>query len=559
MKTSLKTLVSTALLASVVGGLPSNAKAFGFEPPGEGAPLTVVQQIEAWLGIPDETDDEAPVDYGPGPGKPKPVEPGETAALAIRAQIPVGASTANVTGVFGPVVTWPIIPIHAVLLPDGRVMNYGTNASGQQGAQLIYDIWDPKLGTGSSAHLVLPNTTKTDIFCGSQSLMMSGDVLTSGGDLTVSGARNSAQNATTIFSPTANSIKANTPMNYARWYSSLVSLPNGELAVFGGRQNVGLLSPAQQVNTPELYDPAVRSWKALTGATADHFGGWYYPRAYVAPGGSVFVLSTVGGAMYSVSTAGAGSIVLLKGNAPTGNPFLPTVPFAPGMAISVRMNQQVVVVDYRKSTPIVTATQSMDQIRYWASGSILADGQVLVTGGSQIANQLTGVAYHAQIWNPATGHWTAGASATKPRLYHSISMLLPDATVLTGGGGAPGPVKNLNAEIYYPPYLYASNGKPAVRPVVTAATPAALNPGNTVHVTVGPTDIISRLTFVRTGSVTHSNNSDQRILDLAFTQEGQNLTAVLPTDTTRMVPGFYMLFAFNDARVPSVARMFSVM
>ena len=559
MKTSLKTLVSTALLASVVGGLPSNAKAFGFEPLGEGAPLTVVQRIEAWLGIPDETDDAAPVDYGPGPGKPKQVEPGETAALAIRAQIPVGASTANVTGVFGPVVTWPIIPIHAVLLPDGRVMNYGTNASGQQGAQLIYDIWDPKLGTGSSAHLVLPNTTKTDIFCGSQSLMMSGDVLTSGGDLTVNGARNNAQNATTIFSPTANSIKANTPMNYARWYSSLVSLPNGQLAVFGGRQNVGVKIPTQPATTPELYDPAVRSWRTLTGATTAYSGNnWYYPRSYVAPGGNVFVLS-LDGAMYSVSTAGVGSIVQLKGNAPTGNAALPTIPFAPGMAISVRTNQQVVVVDYRKSTPIVTATHSMDQIRYWASGSILADGQVLVTGGSQVANQLTGVAYHAQIWNPATGQWTAGASATKPRLYHSIAMLLPDATVLTGGGGAPGPVKNLNAEIYYPPYLYASNGTPAVRPVVTAATPAVLNPGNTVHVTVGPTDIISRLTFVRTGSVTHSNNSDQRFLNLSFTQEGQNLTAVLPTDTTTMVPGFYMLFAFNDARVPSVARIFSVM
>jgi hypothetical protein len=522
-------------------------------------PMTVAQGIEGWLGIPDETDDKAPIDYGPGPGKPKQVEPGETATLAIKAQTPVGAPTANVTGVFGPVVTWPVIPIHAVLLPDGRVMNYGTDASGAQGAQLIYDIWNPKLGTGSGAHLVLPNTTKTNIFCGSQSLMMSGDVLTSGGDLTVNGVGNSAQNATTIFSPTANSIKANTPMNYARWYSSLVSLPNGELAVFGGRQNVGLLSPAQEAATPELYDPAVRSWKPLTGATAAHFGGWYYPRAFVAPGGSVFLLGTDGGAMYSVSTAGVGSIVLLKGNAPTGHAALPTIPFAPGMAISVRLNQQVIVVDYRKSTPIVTATQSMDQIRYWASGSILADGQVLVTGGSQVANQLTGVAYHAQIWNPTTGHWTAGASATKPRLYHSIAMLLPDATVLTGGGGAPGPVKNLNAEIYYPPYLYASNGKPAVRPVLTAATPSVLNPGNTVHVTVGPTDIISRLTFVRTGSVTHSNNSDQRFLNLAFTQEGQNLTAVLPTDTTRMVPGFYMLFAFNDARVPSVARIVSVL
>ena len=196
----MKTFVSiVAISFLVVVGIVASRSAESADP------LTVVQRIEAWLGIPDETDDAAPTDYGPGPGKPKHVERGETAALAIKAQIPVGALTANVTGVFGPVVTWPIIPIHAVLLPDGRVMNYGTNASGAQGAQLIYDIWDPKLGTGSSAHLVLPNTTKTDIFCGSQSLMMSGDVLTSGGDLTVNGGRNNAQNATTIFSPTANS------------------------------------------------------------------------------------------------------------------------------------------------------------------------------------------------------------------------------------------------------------------------------------------------------------------------------------------------------------------
>jgi hypothetical protein len=218
-----------------------------------------------------------------------------------------------------------------------------------------------------------------------------------------------------------------------------------------------------------------------------------------------------------------------------------------------------VVVDYSSSTPVVTPTASMDQVRFWASGTILADGTVLITGGSEVANKLTGVAYQAQIWSPATGQWTAGASATKPRLYHSTALLLPDATVLTAGGGAPGPVKNLNAEIYYPPYLYTSAGTAAVRPSIIANAFGALSPGGTIDVTVGPTDIISRLTFVRTGSVTHSTNSDQRFIDLAFTQEGQNVTAVLPTDTTTLVPGFYMLFAFNDAGVPSVASMINVL
>jgi hypothetical protein len=238
---------------------------------------------------------------------------------------------------------------------------------------------------------------------------------------------------------------------------------------------------------------------------------------------------------------------------------LPTIPFAPGKVLSLRGSQEVDVVDFSGSVPLVSQTDGMDQVRYWASGTVLADGKVLVTGGSTVDNMLTGVAYQAQIWDPATGHWTAGASATKPRLYHSNSMLLPDATVLTGGGGAPGPVINLNSEIYYPPYLYANNGAAAVRPVVSAVTPRNLNPGGTITMTVGPTDTISRLTFIRTGSATHSNNSDQRFITLPFTQTGQNLTTVLPSDPTVLLPGYYMLFAFNQAGVPSKAKIIAVM
>ena len=532
--------------------------------------MTPLHRVEVLLGFIDETDADSPVDYGPGPGvKPRVEVVGKesartkSAALksASASQIPVGAPGANITGVFGAPVTWPLIPIHAVLLPNGQVMSYGTNAAGQQGAELIYDVWDPTLGTGTSAHLVLPNTTSTDIFCSAQSVMLSGNVLTSGGDLTVNGKRNSANNSTTVFSPSANTLTANTPMTYARWYGSLVALPNGQLVIFGGRQNVGTLSPVQPVTTPELYDPSLGSWTTLTGATSTTIftNNWFYPRAYVAPGGNVFLLGE-NGYMYSISTTGAGNITTHnKVRAPTGNLALPTISFAPGMALSLRNNQAVVVVDYSSSTPVVTPTASMDQVRFWASGTILADGTVLITGGSEVANKQTGVAYQAQIWSPATGQWTAGASATKPRLYHSTALLLPDATVLTAGGGAPGPVKNLNAEIYYPPYLYTSAGTAAVRPSIIANASSALSPGGTIDITVGPTDIISRLTFIRTGSVTHSTNSDQRFIDLPFTQEGQNVTAVLSTDTTTLVPGFYMLFAFNDAGVPSEASMVNVL
>ena len=266
------------------------------------------------------------------------------------------------------------------LLPDGRVVNYATDTSGNQGAQFTYDVWNPALGTGTSAHSVLPNTTSTDIFCSVQAVMTSGNVLITGGDLTVNRERNFANNHTTIFNPSTNTIAAGTSMNYPRWYPSLISLPDGRLTVFGGYQNIAppLNNPVIPASTPEVFDPATQVWTALAGAASDAaFGGtvnWYYPRCYVAPGGSVFVLG-VDGTMYSMSTSGAGSITQLATTVPYGANILPTIPFAPGKVLSIRSPNQVFVVDYTQpSNPVVTQTDNIDQYRYYASGTIMADG-----------------------------------------------------------------------------------------------------------------------------------------------------------------------------------------
>ena len=34
---------------------------------------------------------------------------------------------AHLKGMWSPVYNWPLITVHAVLLPDGRVLSYGTN------------------------------------------------------------------------------------------------------------------------------------------------------------------------------------------------------------------------------------------------------------------------------------------------------------------------------------------------------------------------------------------------------------------------------------------------
>ena len=483
-------------------------------------------------------------------------------------QAPAAGASAGTGGYFDPAVTWPLVSLHAIVLPDGRILNYGTNVNAAN--TFMYDVWDPKLGDSSTAHSVLPNTTTTDIFCSFQSLdWQTGEVLITGGDTGSTYRNNAGTNATTLFAPTTNSIRPQTAMKYGRWYPTVVGMPNGDMVALGG-----YLSSTVPTVIPEVYNSsATPNWRTLTGAGSnDAFGltqgGWFYPKAWLTPRGDIFMIANTG-KMYSIDPTGVGTItniVVPKGMiSPARGTFtLPTVMYAPGKLLSLRFTTGATpvavaqIIDINAPQPIVTNTANIDQFRYWATATVLADGKVAVTGGSAKANAAINIDYTTQIWDPATGAWTAGAVATKPRLYHSIALLLPDATVLTGAGGAPGPVTERNAEIYYPPYLYLNDGSglPAPRPTLADA-PVALTIGDNVNATVGPNDAISRVTFVRAGSVTHSTNIDQRFFDLPFTQTGASITATLPTDSRVLVPGYYMMFVLQNG-VPSVAKIIRV-
>jgi hypothetical protein len=481
-----------------------------------------------------------------------------TPPVPAPAPVPAGGPTAGNQGVFGSPITWPINAVHMALLPDGRVLNYGTDQSGNQGAQFLYDVWDPSLGTDLGTHLVLPNGTMTDIFCSASSMMWTtGQVMISGGDLTVNGGRNYANNQTTLFSPGANALSTGVQMNFPRWYAALVPLPNGDKLVMGGSTTIvpAGSAPVPKASIPELYDPAT-GWVSLPGANST-ITDWYYPKAFVAPAGNVIEVSWANG-IFNIGTGGTGSIQHYNGISLPGNPYLPTVMYAPGKLLSVR-SQSVVTIDINGPTPIVTQTAPLDQIRNDGNATVLADGTVLVNGGSTVANQLASAAYTTQIWSPSTGQWTTGAAAQKPRLYHGNALLLQDGSVLTAGGGAPGPVNNLNAEIYYPPYLYLNDGSgnPAPRPaILSTLAQGGVHVGKPLTLVMGDMNPITRVTLVRAGTASHSTNIEQRFLDLTPTmgQIGQLVTVTLPVNANVALPGYWLVFAFNQAGVPSVAQ-----
>lgn len=495
-----------------------------------------------------------PIDYGPGPGVPLSAA---TPAAEV-AGMPAIAG-ANATGAFGQPLTWPLIPIHAILLPDGRVLTYGTNENGAQGARVVYEVWNPN--DPVTPHTLLPNTLLTDFFCGAQSLLLgSGNALLAGGDAIVNGVRNFSNDRTTIFDVTNNGLADVQPtMLFRRWYATLVPLPYGDKLILGGREDKGIATI-----TPEVYDEAT-GWRTLFNATSDPAFGlfenhWYYPRAYQHPNDPASVVYvTHNGDTYRIQPGGLGAITKLSPVAPRGDFRLPTAMYAPGKLLSVRKSQVAVAIDINGPEPVITPLPKVNKLRFWSTMTVLADGKVLLSGGSEVANQLSGVAYDTLIWDPATGTWTTGASAAKPRLYHSIALLLPDATVLTGGGGVPGPVKELNAEIYYPPYLYDPSGQPAPRPLLLSA-PAAINAALEPQflATVASGNQVSRVTLVHTGSVTHSTNVEQRFQDLSFVQSGQTLVINSPNNPNYTVAGYYMLFAFNPQGVPSEAKIIKI-
>ena len=440
---------------------------------------------------------------------------------------------------------WPLIAVHAVLTPDGRVLTYGTDGNGNQTGLFIYDVWDPAAGGLANGHLTLPNGTNTDIFCSSQVILpASGNIFIAGGDNYVSGATtNTANNNTNVFNTSNLTLARGNNMNRSRWYSTSTTLVNGETYIQGGKAG----APYPEVRNSNGV------FRALTSVDTTTFGT-RYPRNWVAPDGRIFGYEE-NGRMYYINTSGTGSITLGAQLPGPGRYPSSAVMFRPGRILQIGAGTTAAyLIDINGAAPAVTTTQQMTSARFWVTSTVMADGRVVATGGSSKDNELIGVNNTASIWDPDTGQWTEGAEGHVARLYHSTALLLPDATVLVAGGGAHGPLTNLNAEIYYPPYLYNASGGFAARPSITSA-PNAISLGDQFNVDASGPNTVTRVTLVKTGSVTHSFNMDQRFIELSFSQSGGTLHVQAPSVAGVAPPGYYLLFVIDSKGVPSVATI----
>lgn len=194
------------------------------------------------------------------------------------------------------------------------------------------------------------------------------------------------------------------------------------------------------------------------------------------------------------------------------------------------------------------------------NATLLADGTVFVNGGTSVTGftEESGALLAAESWNPATGTWRTLASGRIIRVYHSATLLLADGRVLVAGSGeGSNATTQLTAEIYSPPYLFDSRGKPANRLTITSL-PASVGYAQRFLVGTSQPRSIAKVHGIRLGSVTHAFNQSQLFSRLSFTGARGGALVTAPSSRTASPPGHYLLFVLDKNGVPSVGKIVRV-
>ena len=442
--------------------------------------------------------------------------------LSLLPEVTYGDST---VGSWGPLQTLSYRPVHSTLLATGKVFWWGS--SGQ-----IPGVWDPATGLVTNASKINDN-----IFCAGHSLLSSGEVLVTGGTITIPQGIKAASS----YNPLTNTWTPLPDMNAGRFYPTNATLANGDVVVISGNKE-----DASRNLIPQVWQVGSRSWRDLTSASVNLP---LYPPAFLAPNGKIFVVGTIHS--YYVSTTGAGAVtevatqdVSYRNSSSAAMYDSGKIIYTGGGKDSEVPLSSVEMIDLTATNPVWTYATPMPEPRRKHNATLLPDGTVLVTGGSSASGVNTDDGPKPAInWDPATGQWTIWATETRYRGYHSEALLLPDARVASIGGDF-----EASLQIFSPPYLFEPN-----RPEITSA-PASVAYGAQFHVGTPHAADIRNVNLLRPGSVTHQNNMDQRICKLSFTTGANVLNVTAPSSGNICPPGHYLLFILNGSGVPSVAK-----
>jgi galactose oxidase len=462
-------------------------------------------------------------------------------------------------------VSLPLVPAAAAALYNNKVLlwagfdAYNWSIGTTYNQTVLFD-----LGTNTAGPLVTVSNTGHDFFCPGTAMLADGRLLVNGG---------ATLERTSLYDPVANAWSRSGDMKVARGYNADAVTSSGKVFTIGGSWP----SYNGQDKKGELWSSSSGSWTALNGIPStpmvapDPYGpyrgdnhAWLFGVAgnkvfHAGPSAKMNWFDTTGSGSYTSAGNRGTSAYAMNGNAVMYdvNRIL-TLGGAPAYDEAAASNRAYTI-DITSGVK-VTQTGSMTHARAFANSAVLPDGKVFVSGGQSFAYVFKdGTATLAgEMWNPSTGTFSLMAAASIPRTYHSISILLPDARVLVGGGGLCGSCETNHPDLQYysPGYLFTPSGLTASRPVITSAPITATY---NAQINVTASGGVTRFVLVRMGSVTHSINNDQRRIPVTISsQSGTSFTLKTPATSGIATPGYYMLFGLDASGVPSKAAIIKI-
>ncbi len=133
-----------------------------------------------------------------------------------------------------------------ILLPTGNVLVWSTGEDAR--------VWDASTAASLTPVPFFPG----DLHCAGQATLADGRIIVIGGQ---GSSTHVGIQVTALFEAFSSTWTEGAQMNFARWYATATTLPDGRLLATSGDD-----ADKDRVTIPEIYDPVTDSWTALPGA-----------------------------------------------------------------------------------------------------------------------------------------------------------------------------------------------------------------------------------------------------------------------------------------------------
>ena len=308
---------------------------------------------------------------------PSPSPPGAGAAGAVRSS---GHSrrTRYLKGAWSAVGAWPLIAVHMVLTPDGRVLSYGTDGNGTQTGYFIYDVWDSAAGLGGG-HLDAAQRHRHRHLLQLAARAAAGRARCSSPAATTGPAPARPTPATTTATCSTTATNTLTPRQQHEPRALVLDVHHAaqRRGLHPGRHRAAPTGPRSAARTALSGCCPARTPAPSTSCT----------RATSSRPTAASSATTATAGCTTSTPSGSGSITQRRPvrRRPIAAATRARRCSAPGRILQFGGNSNgAIVIDINGASPTVTPTQSMSSQRRLVTATVLADGKVLATGGSQV-------------------------------------------------------------------------------------------------------------------------------------------------------------------------------